>query len=97
MAKGTKPIPGPITQEVAGILRAELARHRILQAQLSAATGISTTQLSGMLKGQKHIDIEQLDALCWALGLDFADVIRDADRQTAARHLRDEWTIESLT
>ncbi|TFB96566.1 MULTISPECIES: helix-turn-helix domain-containing protein [unclassified Cryobacterium] len=97
MAKGTKPTPGPLTQEVAGILRAELARHRLLQGQLAAATGISTTQLSGILNGQKQIDIEQFDKLVWALGLDFVEVLRDADSHAADRQLGDDWVGDSLT
>ncbi|TFD61089.1 XRE family transcriptional regulator [Cryobacterium sp. Hh7] len=97
MAKGTKPTPGPLTQEVSSILRAEMARHRILQGQLAAATGISTTQLSEILNGKKNIDIQQLDALCWSLGLDFTAVIRDAEQQSEARHLAADWTATPLT
>ena len=87
MAKGTKSEPGSLTKEVAGILRAQISRKKFSQTAVAADVGISQTQLSGILNAKKHVDIEQLDDICWAIGLNFRDVIAEADKETADRHL----------
>lgn len=86
MPSGTKPEPGVLSQEVAAILRAQLARKRITQAELADAVNSAQTQISGILNARKHVDIEKLDEICQALGLEFAEVIREADAATEARY-----------
>lgn len=77
--------PGALSKEIAATLRAQLARKQFSQADLAEAVQISQTQLSGILNAKKHVDIEQLDELCFALGLTFRQVVADADKATAHR------------
>lgn len=97
MSTGSKPEPGALTREVAGILRAEIARHRLLQGDVAKAAGMSPNQLSGILRGNKHVDLDQLDRLCWALGLSFRDVAADADRHADSRQADPNWDTPQLT
>ena len=87
MATGTR-TPGPLAIEIAGILRAELARKQLRQTDLVAPTGISEGQLSKMFGGKKAFDIEDLDKLALAMGLDLmTQIIKPADAATQHRHL----------
>lgn len=79
-------MPGELSKEVAAILRAQMARHRIAQSPLAEAVGLSQGQLSGILNAKKHVDIEKLDEICQALGLEYAKVIREADEATDGRY-----------
>lgn len=98
MAKGTKPAPGVLSQEIAATLRAQLGRKQFSQSALAAAVGISQTQLSGILNARKHVDVEQLDELCFALGLSFREVIAAADRATSHRFSKKAgWTTGTLS
>jgi transcriptional regulator with XRE-family HTH domain len=83
MPSGSKAPPGPLTQEVAAIIRERLARKQWPQARLADAirgkvSGVSAPQLSRMLNGTGHIDMDQLDAICAALDLDPVRVLSDA-------------------
>lgn len=88
MPQGTKAAPGALTQEVAGILRGELARQKMTKTELAQRTQISLPQISNILAGHKHIDLEQFDVLCAALGLDADSEFVAASRLSAARRLR---------
>jgi transcriptional regulator with XRE-family HTH domain len=96
MAAGTKPEPGVLSEALAGILRAQIARKRLLQSQVAEAAGMSQAQLSGVLNAKKHIDIEQLDKLCWVIGLDFWKVVEEADQETTDRQVSPEWKTSTL-
>lgn len=96
MAAGTKPEPGALSEALAGILRAQIARKRLLQSEVAAAAGMSQAQLSGVLNAKKHIDIEQLDKLCWVIGLDFWKVVEEADKETVDRQVRPDWKTSTL-
>lgn len=96
MASGTKPAPGVLSEALGEILRAQIARKKLRQADIAAAMGISQTQLSGVLNAKKHVDIEQLDKLCWVIGLTFWQVAEEADKLAQHRQLSKEWTARSL-
>ena len=85
MPARAKEAPGPLTQEVAAILRAELGRLGRSQDELARAVDISQSQLSKMLRAERHIDLDQLDRLCHALHLDLARVVHEASRLTEIR------------
>jgi transcriptional regulator with XRE-family HTH domain len=97
MPRGAKSDPGLLTNEVAAILRAQMARKQLLQNAIAEEADISQTQLSGILNGHKHIDIEQLDRLCYALGLTLRDVVGEADEATTARYLAPDWPTKPLS
>lgn len=96
MPSGAKTPPGPFSQEIAAILRAKIARDQIPQLAISHAVGISQSQLSAILGGKKHADIEQLDELCWVLGLKLVDVFREADEKLNLRQTQPSWTAKQL-
>lgn len=96
MAAGTKPVPGVLSEALAGILRAQIARKKLLQAEVAAAARMSQAQLSGVLNAKKHIDIEKLDELCWVLGLDFWKVVEEADKETGDRQVSPDWKTSTL-
>jgi DNA-binding Xre family transcriptional regulator len=82
---GSKPPPGPLTIEVASILRGVAARKSITNADLSKTVGVSTSQLSKVMRGEKQIDMDLLDALCMALGTEITDLLREAEEAVAAK------------
>lgn len=88
MATGTKAIPGALSEELAERLRAQMARKRVSQLALAEAVGMSQAQLSGVLNAKKHVDLEQLDSICWVLGMSFRDLIAEID-EAASRRLVD--------
>ncbi len=78
MPSGTKPTPGLLSRTVGAILRSRMARLDISTLELAVSVGISRPQLSKMLRGVAHIDIEQFTALCTRLDLDSARVLDEA-------------------
>jgi len=87
--------PGPFVKEVAAVLREKVAREGLSHQQLAEVLDVSRGQLSKILAGNKQIELEQLDEICWALGLNFRDVVVNADKATSFRHTSDEWTTET--
>jgi len=90
MPGGTKSAPGPLTQAITAILRARMGRDNITKTALAAAIGVSRPQVQKILAGQKQIDVEQLDEMCWVLGLNAREVIAEADAVSSGRHVG--WT-----
>src|SRR5690349_71767 len=84
MPTGSKPKPGTLTQHIAGVLRAEAARKRIGQTAIAEATGISQSQVSKYLAGKSSPNVDELEALCRAVGRRYLDVIAEAEREVVA-------------
>lgn len=91
-----KPTPGPLSIATAAILRARKGRLQVTTGEIADAAGISRQQLSGILNSVKHVDIEQLDQICYALGLELVDVIKEAERDTSARRVQAGFTARPL-
>lgn len=77
--------PGPLSIEVARILsRAVEDRRgtsgRITQQQLADSIGVTQSQVSKYLRGERVLTVDQLDVLCLALSLSIGLVIESADR-----------------
>lgn len=72
--------PRPLTLEIAAILRAARARQRVTTEELAEATGISRAQVGKQLGGAKPINLDELDLICHALGLNVVEVLAEADR-----------------
>lgn len=68
-----------LTRQAASILRGLIARYGITQQQMAEAVGVSQSQLSKMVRGTKPIDLDQLAAMCEALGTSPAVVLREAE------------------
>ena len=86
MSSAPKPPTGPLSEAVAGILRAERGRlGDVSLKDLGDAAGISRQQVGLILRGEKQVDVEELDRLCYALGLQLVDVIRNAEAVNTAQ------------
>lgn len=78
MAEKTHPAVGAVGEEVAAILRAEIARHRFTQAEVAYGAGVDQSQMSKMLRGVRPISIDQLYRVALMLRLDAWAVVRSA-------------------
>jgi len=96
MPGAAKQDPGPLTSEVAARLRARVAREKLAGKDIAAAVGVSPPQMSKILDGKKQIDIELLDRICWAIGQNFDDLIREADEATSFRYVGPDWNTPTL-
>jgi transcriptional regulator with XRE-family HTH domain len=76
-----------LTQEIAAILRERIARLRVSQIHVANDAGMSKSQLSAFLGGQKQIDIEQFESVCESLGLDWIEVLKQAEDASSLRRL----------
>lgn len=73
-----------------------MGRDGISKTALAAAVGISRPQVQKILKDQKRIDIEQMDELFWALGLDVRAKFLEAEELTSDRHAEPSWDVTPL-
>jgi len=73
-------MPSPLTVEIAKILDGARAdrRPRVDISELSRQSGIERSMLSRMLKPEKAMLVDELVAVCTALGLDAGRVIDEA-------------------
>ena len=83
MAKGKNSDPGPLTVAIAEVIRARIGVLRTNKSRVSEATGIPRTTLGAMIDGTSVYDIEQLDKVCMALGVQIEDVLEDAEKVAA--------------
>lgn len=59
---------------IAAEFRAEMARNRISQVQLSAATGITKNTLRSRLQGVRPFTVDEIDRVCYALNMSWLEV-----------------------
>jgi len=85
MAKGTNSAPGPLTAAIADIIYARMTELRTNKSRIAAASGIPRTTLAHMIDGTSVYDIEQLDKVCQALGIEIEDVQKKAAEKTQHR------------
>lgn len=69
---------GPYTLAVARVLTDALGERS--KSEVGRAAGIEQSMISRMLNGRKSINVEELTAICRALGLSPRSVIVDAER-----------------
>ena len=97
MAGGKKAPPGALSHEMAAILRGKMGHDKITAQALADAVGMSRTQVSGVLSAKKHVDVEQLDRICFSLGLELEEVLAEADHAAADRHAEPSWNATRLS
>lgn len=85
MSATARPEPSPLTKEISAILNGMLTRRGQEQQALANAVGVSKSQMSRMLAGKKHWDIDQLALACAFLEADSLAVILDAEQTVKAR------------
>lgn len=77
--------PGPLSIEVARILSRAVedrkgTNARITQQQLAESLGVTQSQVSKYLRGERVLTVDQLDVLCLSLSLSISLVVDAADR-----------------
>ena len=75
MSTGSKRPPGALSQAVAAILADAFAESGLSQRALGEAAGISQSQMSKYLRGERPMLIDDLDKVCFVLGLSIVDVV----------------------
>jgi transcriptional regulator with XRE-family HTH domain len=60
--------------EIAGEIRAALARSQVRQSELAAAIGMSQAALSDRLRGNRAFDTDQVTKIADYLGLDLIEL-----------------------
>jgi DNA-binding Xre family transcriptional regulator len=85
MPKGTNTPVGALSAAVSEALYAQMAHLRSNKTRLAEAAGVPRTTLGPILDGKKTFDVEVLDRLCQALGLNVVQVLKDADATTQGR------------
>lgn len=68
-----------ITRHVASQIRGLMAQYGVKQGELAESIGVSQSQLSKMVRGTRPIDLDQLDGMCRALGVDTFTVVKEAE------------------
>lgn len=81
-----------LTKRIASRLRGRVSQGNVTQVELSEVVGISQSQLSKLLRGVRVFDVDELDAVCQALGLEAGEVVA-----TAYAEATDTWMYENLT
>ncbi|MET0716371.1 MAG: helix-turn-helix transcriptional regulator [Mycetocola sp.] len=70
---------------IAAVVRAEMSFHEVSTKALSEAIDMPVNTLRRRLRGVQPLTLEDLDAICVALGMEVEDVLRRArERQAAA-------------
>ncbi|MBP7973443.1 MAG: helix-turn-helix transcriptional regulator [Candidatus Nanopelagicales bacterium] len=67
-----------VSDTVSGEIRAQLARKRLTQGDLSTALGISQPQVSSRLLGRIGWSIDELATVAAWLDIPLADLVKDA-------------------
>ncbi|MFB8893552.1 helix-turn-helix domain-containing protein [Microbacterium plantarum] len=75
MPTGRTPEPGSLSRHVANLLAVEIARRGLRQTDVAAQVGMSASQLSRVLAAKKVFTIDQLDAVCRAVGIPIGQVV----------------------
>lgn len=73
--QGSRP---SLSSTIAEILDAAWVDSGLTQSAVGKASGISQSQVSKYLRGVRVPDVDELDAICSALGLSVAAVVADA-------------------
>ena len=73
---------------MAAILKRAFHQTDVTQEALGAAVGVSQSQVSKFLRGERVLNVDQLDTFCFALGLNIVHVVREAARSADLRRTR---------
>lgn len=70
---GSQPVPGPLARAVSAQVRSLMAEHRITAQDLAKKAGLSRSYLGKRLRDEASLTVNDIEALCAALGVDLAD------------------------
>ena len=74
----------PLTETVAGEVRAELGRRNISRVELAARLGISRTALWNRLRGETEFSISELEKVAEFLGVPVSQFVSPVSTRGAA-------------
>lgn len=74
--------PTYFTERIAARIRARAAEGKITGTELAERVGTSQGHMSHLLRGQKVMDVQQLESICQALDLDIVEVVDTAFQET---------------
>lgn len=77
---GRSQLTGPVTEYIAGEIRAARARKRLTFEQLADMSGVSLTTLKRAEKGESAIAVEILFPIFTALDIDFKELLNEIQR-----------------
>lgn len=83
--RGNKAPPGPLSRYIAAELNREVRERGITQATLGNILGVSQSDVSKMLRAERPMTIDELDALCRVLGWSLSAFVGEADKATKDR------------
>ena len=78
MIRPMSTVPGPLTKEIAGIIKGRMSRYNVGQTEMAKYVGVDQSQLSKMIRGMRHINIDQLEVMCTVLGVEIDKVMDEA-------------------
>lgn len=81
MPTGKQPVSGPFARAVSAEVRAILARRRITSARLAAHAGLSRGYLGKRLRDETALTLNDVEAICMALGEDLTGFLVVAVRE----------------
>jgi transcriptional regulator with XRE-family HTH domain len=67
-----------LARSIAVIFDEQLRMRRISQQTAGDHIGVSQQQMSRYLRGERPLDVDEIQGLCDLLGLDFHQTMRDA-------------------
>ncbi|QLD10856.1 helix-turn-helix domain-containing protein [Microbacterium oleivorans] len=82
MPTGKTPVPGPLSRHIAVTISSEMRRRGLRQTDIAAEAGMSPSQLSRALSASKVFTVDQLAAVCRAVGLSLSEVVAQASTET---------------
>lgn len=71
--------PTLIFREIAARLRGRIARFDLNQADLAKICGVSQSQFSKIIRGTRPMTVDQLAAVCEALGLSVGQLVGEVE------------------
>jgi len=74
-----------LSNAVAAIIREFTTETFVSQSELARRSGVSQPHISAVFRGKTVFTLDQLDAICDALGLQLIAVIHEADVTTRPR------------
>ncbi|MEI3845363.1 MULTISPECIES: helix-turn-helix domain-containing protein [unclassified Microbacterium] len=71
--------PSLLTAEVGRIVAGLMARYNVTQKQMADSVGVSQSQLSKMLRGERSIDLDQLDVMAAGFEKTAVQILAEAE------------------
>ncbi|PPJ31868.1 hypothetical protein C5E45_32785 [Nocardia nova] len=85
MSKASRGPAGPFALATADEIAAELRRRRLDQKDLAEMSDIKTSYLSTRMRGELPLDLNDVDAICVALGLSRLELFERAEALMKSR------------